>query len=399
MRVLIVSNTYPPADISGVGALVYETACQLGAGAHHVRVLTRRPPASDPYAVATGGPKLLFPLFAAVKFLRLAAAAPYDLVHGHEADCAFVAFVLRLARLFGRRAGKARMLVTLHVSYLQEFRTVRAISDGSRVVSRPTAGELRFKWLRAPLHWLLGRATARLADGVVTISRATAGELERDYGTGALAVIPNGVTEVAVAIEEKPAALAGAEDADSRDPVVLYAGALRTRKAVAVLLEAFARVVGAVPGATLALAGDGEQRPALEAQAERLGLGGAVRFLGAVPRDEMATWFAAADVFCLPSIDAGFPVSTLQAMAAGLPIVASRVSGIPEAVDDGVTGLLVAPEEAGALADALERLTADAELRRRMGESARQVFRERFTIATVAGLYIDLWQEMIEGSQ
>lgn len=391
MRILIVTNTYPPAEITGVGALVYELAKKLDAAGHDVRVLTRAtPPADDPWAEGTGGRKLFFPLAAARHAWRLARREPFDLVHLHESDGVLVALALRLARLLRRPAGRARLVATLQVSYRRERLAVRPVRAGGRVVSRPTPGERVFGWLRAPLLSLLGRLTARASDAVVAPSRVTAGELVEDYGARVAAVIPNGVSTPPRAAEPTD---------DTALPTILYAGRLRTRKAVAVLIEAFAELRslgGAGATARLVIAGDGEHRDALEARVAELGLGEAVRFLGAVPRSEMVRLYATAQVFCLPSIYEGFPLAILEAMAAGLPVVSTTVSGIPEAVSDGESGLLVPPEDATALAHALHRLLADSSLRRAMGEASRRRVEEHFSIGHVAARYLELWQEVAE---
>lgn len=391
MRVAIVTNTYPP-DISGVGTLCVELGAQLARTGHEAVVLTRRAPPGDPYAVATGGGKLRFPLRAARAYLRAGRGRPFDVVHLHESDGVLVAVVLRLARLLGRPSGRARVVTTLQVSYTRERRAVRPVVVDGRVVSRPTAGERVFAWVRAPILAGLGRLTARLSDRVVAPSRATARELARDYGVAGAAVIPNGVAPL-------PPAEAGAEapSVPAGSPVVLYAGRLRTRKAVAVLLEAFARLRREVPGAALVLVGDGEQRPALEDQARRLGIEKAVRFTGAVPRDEMARRLAAADLFCLPSLYEGFPLAILEAMAAGLPVVATAVAGVPEAVEHGVTGLLVPPEDADALARALGELARDPERRRLLGEAGRRKLEGELAIPGIAAAYLDLWRELLPG--
>ena len=104
---------------------------------------------------------------------------------------------------------------------------------------------------------------------------------------------------------------------------------------------------------------------------------------------------AEADVFCLPSIYEGLPLAILEAMAAGLPVVATAVSGNPEAVEDGVTGLLVPPESATALADALITLLADPERRRAMGEAARARVAERFSIDRIAAEHLALLQRLV----
>ncbi len=150
MRILIVSNTYPPADISGVGALAQEMADQLAAGGHFVRVITRQAPGDDDRVVGVGGRKGLFPWLAGLAFLRLAAETPFDLVHVHESDGVFVTLFTRLARFFGRPAGRGQILATLHVSYVRERRSVRPIRANGQVVSRPTPAELTFRRFRVP---------------------------------------------------------------------------------------------------------------------------------------------------------------------------------------------------------------------------------------------------------
>lgn len=392
MRILIVSNTYPPADISGVGALVYELAHQLGAQGHGVVVLTRKAPAGDPYAVGTEGPKLLYPLLAGWRYLRLLRGGGFDLVHVHESDGFLVVLLLRLLRLFG---GRARLVSTLQVSYRQERLVVRPVRaagplDDGRVLSVPTAGERVFAWVRAPLHALLGRLTCRLSDALVSVSRVTAGELEADYGARGVRVIYNGIR--AADLEEAGRRRAAGPE---RSPTVLYVGRLRTRKAVAVLLEAFAKVLRQLPSARLVVVGDGEQQAALEKRRRELGFGEEVTFTGALPRQRLLEVYQAADVYCLPSLYEGFPVAILEAMAAALPVVATRVSGIPEAVIPGETGELVEPEDVAALAAALAGLLADPARARALGEAGRVMLAERFSIDVVAREYLELWQELL----
>lgn len=397
MRVAILTNTYPPHDISGVGTLVAELAAQLPAAGHQAVVLTRRAAPDDPAARTTGGSKLLFPLAVTRPYFRAVREAPFDVVHVHESDGILVALLVRLARLLGRPSGRALLVATLQVSYARERRAVRPVRSDGRVVSRPTRSERVFAWGRAPVLAVLGRLTARLADRVVAPSYATGVELAQDYGARGVAVIPNGIAPLPAG--EPPAEPLGPIGSIQRPPggpVVLYAGRLRTRKGVAVLLEAFARLRGEQPGATLVLAGDGEQRSALETQARALGLGDAVRFAGAQPRGAMAGWYAAADVFCLPSLYEGFPLAILEAMAAGLPVVATAVAGIPEAVEDGVTGRLVPPEDAAALARALAELAADPTAARRMGAAGRRRVEEEFAIPRIAAAYLELWENSPE---
>ncbi len=385
MRVAIVTNTYPPHDISGVGTLCAELARQLPAAGHEAVVLTRRAAPDDPAARTTGGSKLLFPLAVARLYRREARESRFDVVHVHESDGFAVALLVRLARWLRRPSGRARLIATLQVSYRRErlsVRPIRARPNGPPV-SRPTRSERIFARVRAPILAGLGRLTARLADRVVAPSHATARELAEDYGARDVAVIPNGVTLP----EPAPAGARAGE----RPFTVLYAGRLRTRKAVAVLVEAFARLRERVPDAELIVVGDGEQRSALEAQAERLGVGAAIRFEGARPHDAMPAYYRSADVFCLPSLYEGFPLAILESMAAGLPVVATAVAGVPEAVADGVTGRVVPAEDAEALAEALAGLAADPEGARAMGKAGRARAEEELAIPKIAADYLELW--------
>lgn len=394
MRILIVTNTYPPADITGVGALVYDLARRLDGDGHFVRVLTRTAADDDALAATTGGRKLLFPWHVARLYWRWSRQHEIDLVHVHESDGVLVCLALRLARWLRRPAGRARLVATLQVSYRRERWAVRPIhgrggKSGGKRLSTPTFGERVFAWTRAPLLSLLGRLTARLSDAVVAPSEVTAQELRQDYGARVDGVIANGVQELP---EDD-----SASDGPEQGLQVLYAGRLRTRKAVAVLVEAFATVRRRHPTTQLVIAGDGEHRSALEHQATALGLDGdAVRFLGAIPRPEMVRWYRRADIFCLPSIYEGFPLAILEAMAAGLPVVTTTASGMPEAVADGVSGLLVPPEDVDALSDALGRLLDDDALRHAMGAASRQRVQDHYAIDRICAQYMDLWQGLLK---
>jgi glycosyltransferase involved in cell wall biosynthesis len=397
MRLLLVSNTYPPRDISGVGALVFEMAREAERRGHDVRVLTRAERASrDPAVLGVPGAKALFPFNAALAFVRQFAAEPPAVVHVHESDGALIVLAVRIARRAGRPLGAARIVATLQVSYREERRAVRAVRAaraaraGRRRVSWPALSERVFAWLRAPILAGLGRLTSRLADAVIAPSRATAAELERDYGCTVRAVIPNGV------LAPDDGSAADAVRPIAAESAVLYVGRLRTRKAVAVLLEAMSDLAQRRPDLRLLIAGDGEQRRALRRRAARPDLRGRVEFLGPLDRDAIAEWYRNAAVLCLPSIYEGFPVTIVEAMAAGLPVVATRVAGVPEAVEDGVTGALVPPEDAGALAAALERLLEDIDLRRRMSAAARAAFVERFAIGVVSDAHLALYEELTQ---
>jgi glycosyltransferase involved in cell wall biosynthesis len=141
------------------------------------------------------------------------------------------------------------------------------------------------------------------------------------------------------------------------------------------------------------LVGDGPDRATVEEEIGRLGLASAVRLLG--ERADVPELLRAADIFVLSTRSEGLPLSILEAMAAGLPVVASSVGGVPELVLDGQTGMLVPPGDPDALAAAIERLLEDPGLSGRLGEAGRVRAAEHFDLAAVRQAHLDLYREML----
>lgn len=141
-------------------------------------------------------------------------------------------------------------------------------------------------------------------------------------------------------------------------------------------LEHAVEAVGALPASVREsvrydIVGDGELRGALQERIERAGLRGVVTLRGALPPEGVRNALWSAEVFVFPSLNEGLGIAAIEAMACGLPVIGSRVGGIPEVVVDGETGTLVPPGDAGALSAAIERLVRDAALRRAMGDAGR----------------------------
>ena len=175
---------------------------------------------------------------------------------------------------------------------------------------------------------------------------------------------------------------------------VLSVGRLVPEKGQALLIDATERLMRTGRSVTLTLVGDGPDRARLEAAAEAAGVTGIVRFTGPLGQDELPAVFADHDVFCLPSFAEGVPVVFMEAMATGLPVIATRIAGIPELIDDGVTGRLVAPGSSGEVFHALEALIADGSMGLAWGEAARLKVEAEFDADQCAerllGIFIDL---------
>jgi glycosyltransferase involved in cell wall biosynthesis len=143
------------------------------------------------------------------------------------------------------------------------------------------------------------------------------------------------------------------------------------RKGIRFLLEAGAQLKPQFPDLKIVLAGDGFERPALVQLAQELGIAADVTFLGWVPNSELPPYYRAAAVSVIPSLEEGFGIPAAEAMGCEVPVVASDAGGLPEVVEDGVTGLVVPRGDSGALAGAIGSLLADPERRRRMGQAGR----------------------------
>jgi glycosyltransferase involved in cell wall biosynthesis len=149
-------------------------------------------------------------------------------------------------------------------------------------------------------------------------------------------------------------------------PTLVFAGRITVQKSLRVALEALA----GVDGVTLVLAGEGDERPALERDVAELGLEQRVSFIGAQPRERVLELFAAADASILSSSWENFPHTVVEALAVGTPVLATATGGVAEVVRDGENGLLVAPGDAVALGEAIRRYMGDEELRGRLRAAA-----------------------------
>jgi glycosyltransferase involved in cell wall biosynthesis len=183
-----------------------------------------------------------------------------------------------------------------------------------------------------------------------------------------------------------------APDARQRN-LILFLGRLDPAKGVLDLLQALAELRPAVPDVRLLCAGEGD-RSAVARYAERLGVGDVVKFTGWVGPSGKRALLEAATVLALPSYEETLPMSVLEAMAAGVPVVVSPVGGMPEIVADGVSGLFAAPGDVATLQRQLRKLLADRTLAARMGAAARQSIQLRCAperaLARLAAVYAEL---------
>jgi len=292
--------------------------------------------------------------------------------------------LLRLYRLIRRYAPD---VVHTHLQAPNLYGRLAAIAAGVPVV---IASEHNVYTTKARRYVAVERWLARRTTAIVAVSeqvrRFLADQLRMDRS--AIQLVENGIA-IEPANQDRVAALRGRVALPAGRLAIVTVASLTPKKGHGDLFQAVPLLVSRGVDCALLLAGDGPERPRLEALAASLGIEDRVHFLGVQPH--VADVLATADLFVLPSIVEGLPLAMLEAMAAGAPVVATAVGGVPDVIVNGDSGLLVAPRSADAIADAVARLAGDEALRTRLALRARAVVAERFTerrhLETLAALY------------
>lgn len=239
-------------------------------------------------------------------------------------------------------------------------------------------------------HRVLHRFAFRMGVAPVAISTEIARSFHSCYGRAPAALISIGIPLETVGRPTVGRAAWRAAEGVPEDAVVFVSVArFAPQKNLGLLIDAFARTSAALPKAILLLAGDGSLMASVQTQVTALGLRDRVRFLG--ERRDVPALLGASDAFVLSSDWEGTPVSIMEAMAAGLPVVATAVGGVPELVRSGITGRLARPKDARSLVDAMIDIGSDASLRREMGLAATQIAHDALDARVMASAYQNLY--------
>jgi glycosyltransferase involved in cell wall biosynthesis len=281
----------------------------------------------------------------------------FDIVHAHGLRGALIGV------LAARRAGVASV-----------FTAHNLVPGGSFFMRRMLAS--------------VGRRAAR----ILAVSRAVADTLRAGGVPGTkISVIPNGIDLAPFDTPLDPRAVRAQFGLPADAPLIAAAGRFSREKGLPLLVMAVSHLQERLPGVCLALAGEGPDEPALRAQAKARNA--PVVFVGQLPY--VAPLFRAADVICVPSVQEGQGIVALEAMAAGKPVVASRVGGLAETVLEGETGLLVPPEDATALAGALAELLTDRKRRAAMGRAGRARVAREYSAVQMAGRIEAVYRDVL----
>jgi N-acetyl-alpha-D-glucosaminyl L-malate synthase BshA len=305
-----------------------------------------------------------YSLALAVKMAEVASREKLDLLHVHYAIPHSISGYL--AREMLRGSHRLPLVTTLHGSDI----SIVGIDRSYFTVTRFAIAE---------------------SDGVTAISRHLAHATCEGFGLPSIRVIPNFVD--VHYYRRATASPIRAQYAPNEEKLLVHVSNFRPVKRVTDCVEIFARLRGRVD-ARLVMVGDGPDRGAAAARADQLGVSGDVVFAGKQAR--IVDYLSAADVLLMPSETESFGLAALEAMSCEVPVVASRVGGLPEVVDDGVTGFLRPVADVDGMADAAYRILTEPELARAMGEAARRTAVERFTTDQIIPQYLDYYRAVLE---
>jgi N-acetyl-alpha-D-glucosaminyl L-malate synthase BshA len=364
------------ASIGGSGIVATELGKALADRGHGVHILS-----SDmPVRLGAYRPGLSFhrvetpsyPLFRepqyllslANKIVHVARTEKLDIIHAHYAvPHATAANLARQVLASGPSGAVPRVITTLHGT------------DITLVGADPSYSEIVAFGIQQ-------------SDAVTTVSESLKADTYRELGvTCDVRVIPNFVDVAAYTRRELPELKA--QFAPANEKILIHISNFRPVKRVATVVEVFARVRQRVPSRLL-MVGDGPDQEAAVQLAATLGVAADVEFLG--EQDLLVPLLSLADVFVLPSVQESFGLAALEAMACSVPVVASRIGGLPEVIDDGVTGFLHAPDDVGGMAGSVVRLLTDNARHARMAAAARTAARDRYAAERIVPHYENLYE-------
>ena len=367
------------ASVGGSGIIATELGKQLAIRGHRVHILS----SDTPVRLGDYVPGLSFhrveapnyPLFRepqyllslANKIVEVARGERLDIVHAHYAIPHAAAAYLARQVLASRPPSVAPCVITtLHGTDITLLGSDRSYSE-------------------------IVAFGIEQSDGVTAVSASLKADTYRELGvTCDIRVIPNFID--CEENQRRDSTALRQRLAPDGEKLVIHVSNFRPVKRVTAVIEVFARARKQIPGRLL-MVGDGPELSNAERCAHQLGIADKVQFLG--EQDRVVPLLSAADVFLLPSAQESFGLAALEAMTCEVPVVASRVGGLPEVIEHGVTGFLHPPDDLDGMADSVVRLLTDERLRRSVGAAARRIAHERYCDITIVPVYEAFYQETI----
>ena len=398
LRVLFVTTTYPLKAGDAIPSFVADLAGALVRDHEvEVRVIAPHHPGAARREVVNGVEIVRFQYTAnpAKQCVAYGGGIPDNLKNFPRAKWQLPGFFAAMTAAVWRHAGWADLI---HAHWVEPAFLAMA-ANRARWAKRPTVVSVHSL---KPKANKVARWTLRRADRVLFNSQYTMGQArEKGYFPCNGQVIYQGYDDTVFGTQPRPNESQTRVGIPSDATVVLALGRHIEVKGLHVLAAAADAFLASRPHAHLVIAGDGPMRGEIAAIVGRASSRGRIHLPGALPRVEVAQLMAEADLFVNPGIvdsggrAEGLGITTIEAMASGLACVGSRVGGITETIADGETGLLVPPGDETTLAGAIGHLLDEADARRRMGEAARRVGRERFTWRVLSGQVAGVYREVL----
>jgi N-acetyl-alpha-D-glucosaminyl L-malate synthase BshA len=369
------------ASVGGSGIIATELGKVLASRGHRVHIIS----SDTPVRLGDYQPGLWFhrvetpsyPLFREPQYLlslanrivQVSRTERLDIVHAHYAiPHATAAYLARQILAAGGRTPVPRVITTLHGTDITLLGNDR--------------------WYSETVAFCIQQS-----DGVTAVSQSLRNDTARELGvTCDIRVIPNFLD--CSTYRRRDVAGLRTRLAPEGQKVAIHVSNFRPVKRATAVVEVFARVRREVP-VRLLMAGDGPDVAEASRIAGALGVSDDVLFLG--EQDQVVPLLSAADVFLLPSAQESFGLAALEAMACGVPVVASRVGGLPEVIEDGITGFLHAVDDLDGMARSTLRLLTDEALHSRTAEAARGAAHRRYCDSKIVPMYESYYQEILRG--
>ena len=370
------------ASVGGSGVVATELAHALALRGHQVHVISSDPP----FRWRPGVPGLFF---------ERVEVPPYPLFREPQ-------YLLALANTIARVAEKRRLDV-VHAHYAVPHATAAYLADqmlaGGHIPAPSTVTTLHGTDITLvgsdPSYAQVVAFSIEQSHGVTTVSRSLKADTIAALGIRhEIQVIPNFLNCSAYRRRFDPDLRQRLAPAERFDALVLHVSNFRPVKRVDVALEVF-RAIRRRVRARFILVGDGPVRPDIERRVAEYGLTGDVAFVG--EEQDLVPWLSAADLFLLPSAQESFGLAALEAMACEVPVVASNVGGLPEIIEDGVSGFLCPPDAVDAMADRGVELLTDAARHKSIVGAAAEVVRSRYCAELIVPLYENEYEKVLRG--
>lgn len=390
MKVCFVTNIYPPASIGGPGEVVYNLQkFFLEQGTEAFVFTCGKSSERYPHTITTYGGKRTFPVLSPFYYIKNLRRIQFDIMNFHFESGMGIAPFLFFAR-------KPKVITTLHSEPLTESKATKSIIIDGSVVNTPSLEEWVVKYLFVPIKLVGTYLDIAVSERVIAVSNETKANYlrQKQIPEEKISVIHNGVDS-----EKFSPQICGNSIREAYklgdSPLILTVGSGIVLKGVVFVFYALSKIVKIFPKVKLMVIGiETKYKERMLSILNSLGIRDNVILVDRIPNYEMPRYYAASDIVMLSSLSENFPMVALEAMSSGKPLVASRVGGIPEVVEDNKNGILIDPANVAQMVEGLLRLLENSSLRNALGHGGRRIVEERFDWKRIGQLYLREFEKL-----